>query len=292
MPDKPCLLTTPPMSESSRTSTDGGETDSLDVEDLFATEDTDVSIEESTEDRTSTPDDGATPDAEDTTADELFSQLRDEHAADEPAADAVTEESPEDIMAKADEEAAHVDQVDDAIRADEDALDDLLLTGRREADGFLWVETEDDAAADDGFGAMFEGADDADGSANTADGDAATADGDAATDADASDATTHDEPSADDAQSMDDAASSDDDFELSPDADHSFEDRALTFDDADDDSDGSDDLFEGDADADDEAASERDERDDVGGEAGDDDGPAGDDDGGGLADRIRSILSG
>jgi len=159
------LLTNHPMSESTRTTADGGTSDALDVEALFATDDTDISIDDGeSDDRTTTanteattPGSGtATPDAEDTTADELFAQLRDEHddAEQAHAVDDVTDESPEDIMARADEDAEHVDQIDDSIRADEGALDDLLLTERREADGFLWVETDADdldAPGDDGF---------------------------------------------------------------------------------------------------------------------------------------------
>lgn len=156
------LVTNHPMSDSTRTSADGGTSDTLNVEDLFATDDTDISIDDGESDdrattartegattgsESTTPGTGtATPDAEDTTADELFAQLRDEHddAEQAHAIDHVTDESPEDILARADEDAEHVDQIDDSIRADEGALDDLLLTERREADGFLWVETETD----------------------------------------------------------------------------------------------------------------------------------------------------
>jgi hypothetical protein len=162
------------MSDSTRTTADGGTSDALNVEDLFATDDTAISIDdEESADRTTTertettPGTGTvTPDAEDTTADELFAQLRDEHddAEQAHAVDDVTDESPDDIMARADAEAEHVDQIDDSIRADEGALDDLLLTERREADGFLWVETgTDDAdATEDDVAALFE-ADDSDG---------------------------------------------------------------------------------------------------------------------------------
>jgi len=154
------------MAESSSDSSEGGRSESLNVDDLFATDDTDISIDdgEST-DSTATPGTATTtPEPEDTTAGELFQQLRDEHddadqAEAAPEFTAVTDESPADIVARADAETAHVDQIDDAIRADEGALDDLLLTGRREADGFLWVETDDDGRAGE-LGSMFDGDDD------------------------------------------------------------------------------------------------------------------------------------
>lgn len=209
------LVTNHPMSDSTRTSADGGTSDTLNVEDLFATDDTDISIDDGESDdrattartegattgsKSTTPGTGtATPDAEDTTADELFAQLRDEHddAEQAHAIDHVTDESPEDIMARADEDAEHVDRIDDSIRADEGALDDLLLTERREADGFLWVETETDEPAAPGgdVAALFE--------------------------ADSSD---------DDGSDASEWSDESDDFSLSDATDDSFEARAPTFD--------------------------------------------------------------
>jgi len=263
------LVTNHSMSESTRTTTDGGRSDALNVEDLFATDDTDISIEDGESDdgtttasTETTPGTGtATPDAEDTTADELFAQLRDEHddAEQAHAVDDVTDESPEDIMARADEDAEHVDQIDDSIRADEGALDDLLLTERREADGFLWVETDGDDpdAAGDDVAAMFE-ADDADG----------------------------------DQRAESEQSAADDDFSLD-DADDSFEARAATFDT--DDFDAAAAAFEGDATDDAEAVDSEEtqaateEAQAEGGDPSDED----DDDGAdGLAARIRSILTG
>lgn len=209
------LVTNHPMSDSTRTSADGGTSDTLNVEDLFATDDTDISIDDGESDdrattartegattgsKSTTPGTGtATPDAEDTTADELFAQLRDEHddAEQAHAIDHVTDESPEDIMARADEDAEHVDRIDDSIRADEGALDDLLLTERREADGFLWVETETDEPDAPGgdVAALFE--------------------------ADSSD---------DDGSDASEWSDESDDFSLSDATDDSFEARAPTFD--------------------------------------------------------------
>lgn len=114
--------------------------------DLFATEDTAVSIDdEEPEDAPVDSEPSApgttsvTSDPEDTTADESFAQLRDEHAdaGRAHAADEVGDGSPENIVARVDEETAHVDQIDDSIRAEQGALDDLPLAARREADGFL-----------------------------------------------------------------------------------------------------------------------------------------------------------
>lgn len=194
------------MSESTRTTADGGTSDTLDVEDLFATDDTDISIDDGeSDDQPVTPGSATvTPDAEDTTADELFAQLRAEQddADQAHAVDDLAEESPDEIMARADEDEAHVDQIDASIRADEGALDDLLLTERREADGFLWVETEDDAATDEDIGSLFASDDESDASI----------------------------PEADTAE----AGDADDGFSLSDDPAGSFDARAATFDDADD----------------------------------------------------------
>jgi hypothetical protein len=255
------------MSESSRTTADGGTSDTLNVEDLFATDDTDISIDDGESDDTTTtartdertpgskpttPGTGTTtPDAEDTTADELFAQLRDEHDDDEQAhaVDNVTDESPEDIMARADEDAEHVDQIDDSIRADEGALDDLLLTERREADGFLWVETENDDvdAPGDAVESLFE--------------------------ADAND----------DQRAESEQSTTNDDFSLADGTDDSFDAPAATFD-ADD--------FGANGTTPDDDASETTHLD----ESGDDDEPeelsdGTDDDSEGLAARIRSILT-
>lgn len=137
------------MAETSRTNENGSDPDSLDVEDLFATDETDLSIDDE-ESRAGPSGSGVAAERpEDTTADELFDVLRNEH--DEPGgevSDDIAGETPEDLMARADETASHVDQIDAAIRPDEDALGDLLLTGRREANGFLWVDT-DDASTDE-----------------------------------------------------------------------------------------------------------------------------------------------
>ena len=260
-------LTNHPMSESTGTSADGGTSDTLNVEDLFATDDTDISIDdgEST-DRTTTastdatPGTGrATPAAEDTTADELFAQLRDEHddAEQAHAVDDVTDESPEVIMARADEETEHVDQIDDSIRADEGALDELLLTERREADGFRWVETETDDASDDVAG-LFGG-------------DGSETDG---TQSDGSDG---------EQRPATEGAADGDDFSLATGTEDSFEARAATFDA--DDIDAAD--FDADATAFEDAGGAEDAS-DAGGSEDDDD----DDGSDGLAARIRSILTG
>ncbi|WP_227130887.1 hypothetical protein [Halorubellus salinus] len=284
------------MSESTRTTADGGDSDTLDVEDLFATDETDISIDDGeSDDETVIPGSGTvTPDAEDTTADELFAQLRDEQddADQAHAVDELGDESPDEIISRADEEEVHVDQIDDAIRADEGALDDLLLTERREADGFLWVETEDDDATDD-VGSLFA----PDDSSSTNDrSESATAD--------------RNEPATADESSTDASAaeSSDDEFSLTDDSPGSFDARAATFEgeddfavDAaafeDDDEDASTTESEDAALASDDEPNDSD--DDVEGgdpESTDDDdqdpGDDGDDGDDGLASRIRSILTG
>lgn len=296
-----------PMSESRRTTTDGGETDPLNVDELFDSEDADGSVDESADDRTSTPGTATTsPEVQDTTAGELFAQLREDHAED--AAETVTDEPPEAIMARADEEAEHVDDIDDAIRPDEGAFDDLLLTGRREADGFLWVESEDDSTGEDDFGAIFESAGDQ--VAGSRDEDApvdAAAGEDAPLDAAAGEAPTAAESAGEDATvdstgTTDETA--DDDFELAVDVDDSFEERAVSFDDLGQSSGSTEESFDGGSGALESGGDagrsddDRDEGESVDAHDGGDDGGESSGSGGGESDdedsltgRIQSILS-
>ncbi|SDK69090.1 hypothetical protein [Natronorubrum texcoconense] len=75
---------------------------------------------------------------EDQTAADVFGQLRAnaENDADEVLAD----ESPEDIIASADEPDPEP-EIDDDLRVDDDELAELLLTGRTKEKEFLWVES-------------------------------------------------------------------------------------------------------------------------------------------------------
>ncbi|MFC7215951.1 hypothetical protein ACFQO4_17920 [Saliphagus sp. GCM10025334] len=84
-------------------------------------------------------------DVEDVTAADLFSQLRDE-AADSGMDEVLEDESPEEIIASADEDDEPDYDVDDEL-VDEGALDDLLLTGRTRSDEFLWVDSGDDSSS-------------------------------------------------------------------------------------------------------------------------------------------------
>ncbi|UTF52383.1 hypothetical protein [Natronosalvus rutilus] len=87
---------------------------------------------------------------EDVTAADLFSQLRDEAAADPGMDEVLEDESPEEIIASADEDDEPDHDVDDEL-VDEGALDDLLLTGRTRSDEFLWIDSGDDSSSvDDG----------------------------------------------------------------------------------------------------------------------------------------------
>lgn len=96
---------------------------------------------------------------EDKTADDLFEELAEEESGLGTSADGdeiydeLADESPEEIIAGADEDVEH-HPVDDAILPDEEALTELLLSERREEDGFLWVDTGGDggdAEDDDPF---------------------------------------------------------------------------------------------------------------------------------------------
>ncbi|WP_435318210.1 hypothetical protein [Haloarchaeobius sp. TZWSO28] len=129
---------------------------SLDIDELFA--DTDAEPADESEPRAdprNAPEQDETEDIEDVTAGELFQQLSTDHAPTVESPDGYAElsdESPEEIIASADEAVEPMDEVDEAIAADDDLLDDLLLSGRTKADGFLWVETdadEDSDASDD-----------------------------------------------------------------------------------------------------------------------------------------------
>jgi hypothetical protein len=129
----------------------GGDEADLDIDDLFASSGDGGREDEPTDERATTEGAGDRDDIEDTTAGELFQQLSAEVAEEEgDTADEaepfeeLSDESPEEIIASADEEVEHVDEVDDAIAADDELFDTLLLPEREEEDGFLWVQTEDD----------------------------------------------------------------------------------------------------------------------------------------------------
>mgnify|MGYP000153303065 CR=1 FL=1 len=142
----------------------GGDEADLDIDDLFASSGDDGSEDEPTDEKATPEGTGGRDEIEDTTADELFQQLSAEVAEEEDDTvdeadpfEELSDESPEEIIASADEEVEHVDEVDDAIAADDELFDTLLLPEREEEDGFLWVQTEadeeasgdDTAAADD-----------------------------------------------------------------------------------------------------------------------------------------------
>lgn len=84
---------------------------------------------------------------EDTTASDVFERIRAESPdAGAGAGEILADETPEDIIASADDPDDR-DAIDDDL-FDEGALDELLLTGRTEAQGFLWIETDDRAETD------------------------------------------------------------------------------------------------------------------------------------------------
>ncbi|MFC6765521.1 hypothetical protein [Natrinema soli] len=89
-------------------------------------------------------DDGDGSDAvEDRTAADVFDQLRTDAGDESGADDILADESPDDIIASADEPGPEPDAtVDDDLLADDDELADLLLTGRTKEQEFLWIETD------------------------------------------------------------------------------------------------------------------------------------------------------
>lgn len=107
---------------------------------------------------------------EDQTAASVFGQLKDDLAGDDAndvgADEVLDDETPEDIIASADEPDPDPDPIDDDLLADEEELADLLLTGRTKEAEFLWIDTDDenqrnetDDAADDDTDEMDEGSD-------------------------------------------------------------------------------------------------------------------------------------
>ncbi|WP_255167095.1 hypothetical protein [Natrononativus amylolyticus] len=83
--------------------------------------------------RTARPDDGTVA------ADDLFAQLQRE--AGDAGDDLLTGETPEEIIASADEPSDESDGRDDDLLADANALEDLLLADRREGEEFLWIDS-------------------------------------------------------------------------------------------------------------------------------------------------------
>jgi hypothetical protein len=90
-------------------------------------------------------DDGERTDSvEDTTAADIFDQLRADATDEGSADDVLADDSPDDIIASADEPEPEPEAaVHDELLADDDELEDLLLTGRTKEQEFLWIETDD-----------------------------------------------------------------------------------------------------------------------------------------------------
>ncbi|MXV60721.1 hypothetical protein GS429_01270 [Natronorubrum sp. JWXQ-INN-674] len=90
----------------------------------------------------------ATGGVEDQTAAAVFGQLQNTVSDTDDVDDVLENESPEDIIASADEPdpEPESDPVDDLL-VDEAALEDLLLTGRTKEQEFLWIDAEGDDGA-------------------------------------------------------------------------------------------------------------------------------------------------
>ncbi|WP_049927240.1 hypothetical protein [Halopiger goleimassiliensis] len=140
-------------STSDEKSTDGGVEVGSSAEELFGGIDegpfeTDVERGDDADDRGEEPDedDGI----EDQTAASVFGQLKDDVESDDTD-ELLEDESPEDIIASADEPEPELDPIDEDLRADEEELADLLLTGRTKGEEFLWIDPADESndAADD-----------------------------------------------------------------------------------------------------------------------------------------------
>ncbi|MFC4245887.1 hypothetical protein ACFOZ7_02520 [Natribaculum luteum] len=111
----------------------------------------DESLEIDEDDRSATETSAEDDGIEDRTATDVFDQLRAEGDATLDTDSVLVDESPEEIIASADEDADEDESdLDDAL-VDEAALDELLLTGRTKEDEFLWIDsdTEGASSADD-----------------------------------------------------------------------------------------------------------------------------------------------
>ncbi len=113
------------------------------VDDLFG----EIEEEPLESDSADRADDGGSDGIEDQTASDVFNQFRREAAGEFDVDDVLGEESPEDLIVDADEEPSSTPEDDSLF--DEEAFDELLLTGRRKEDEFLWIETKDADEADD-----------------------------------------------------------------------------------------------------------------------------------------------
>jgi len=86
--------------------------------------------------------------ADDPTAGDVFERLKNSEPSTSADSEAVyrelVDEDPDAIAETADEPPAEPAIEDDDLLADEGALEDLLLSGRTEEDGFLWIEADRD----------------------------------------------------------------------------------------------------------------------------------------------------
>lgn len=121
--------------------TDGGLEMGPSADELFGGAETE-SLEGEPVDRR--PRDGtAAVTVEDRTAADVFDELQTEASAGVDVSDLLADESPEDIIASADEPAEPAADVDDDLTVDDETLGDLLLTDRTEGEEFLWVDAGD-----------------------------------------------------------------------------------------------------------------------------------------------------
>ncbi|PGF17921.1 hypothetical protein CP556_18640 [Natrinema sp. CBA1119] len=130
-------------------SADGGFEVGSSVDDLFGEIESDGDSEGGQ--RAETDDGDGSDVVEDQTAADVFDQLRTDAGDENGADDILADESPDEIIASADEPDPEPDATVDAdLLADDDELADLLLTGRsKETDGeFLWIDPADDAGTD------------------------------------------------------------------------------------------------------------------------------------------------
>ncbi|WP_226479323.1 MSCRAMM family adhesin SdrC [Natrinema amylolyticum] len=125
---------------------DGGFDVGSSADELFGEfEETDMGDQDRTEsaveDETDRPETGG---IEDRTAAAVFDQLRTEGADEGGADDVLADESPDDIIASADEpESNPATSVDDEFVVDDGELTELLLTDRTKDQEFLWVDADE-----------------------------------------------------------------------------------------------------------------------------------------------------
>ena len=118
------------------------------IDELFG----DLEPEESVETELQTPDVSVTTQS----AEDVFSELQAEASGDTDEESILVGETPDDIIESLEEDDPDEETIDEDLTPDEGDMESLLLTGRTEDEGFLWVDDGEDE--EDGNAFEFGGA--------------------------------------------------------------------------------------------------------------------------------------